>query len=53
MKMITLEGARDSLRELRYEIALTEEVRAGARRALERMLELGAWQGFDRASNSS
>jgi quinolinate synthase len=42
MKMITLEGTLDSLRNLRYEITLSDEVRAGARRALERMLELGA-----------
>jgi quinolinate synthase len=42
MKMITLEGTLDSLRNLRYEITLTDEVREGARRALERMLELGA-----------
>src|ERR1700681_2618146 len=42
MKMITLGGTLDSLRNLRFEIELPEEVRAGARRALERMLELGA-----------
>ncbi|MGH7838347.1 MAG: quinolinate synthase NadA, partial [Candidatus Binataceae bacterium] len=42
MKMITLEGTRDALEHLRYEITLSEEVRAGARRALERMLELSA-----------
>jgi quinolinate synthase len=42
MKMITLGGTLDSLRNLRYEIELSEEVREGARRALERMLELGA-----------
>ena len=42
MKMITLEGALDSLRHMRYEIELAEDVREGARRALERMLELGA-----------
>jgi len=42
MKMITLAGARDSLVNLRYEITLPDEVREGARRALERMLELGA-----------
>ncbi|HLW70256.1 MAG TPA: quinolinate synthase NadA [Candidatus Binataceae bacterium] len=42
MKMITLEGTRDSLEHLRYEITLSEEVREGARRALERMLELSA-----------
>jgi quinolinate synthase len=42
MKMITLDGTRDSLEHLRYEITLSEEVRHGARRALERMLELTA-----------
>jgi quinolinate synthase len=42
MKMITLSGTLDSLRHLRYEIKLPEDVREGARRALERMLELGA-----------
>ena len=42
MKMITLEGVRDSLVNLRHEIVLPEDVRAGAKRALERMLELGA-----------
>lgn len=42
MKMITLEGTLDSLRNLRFEIELSDEVREGARRALERMLELSA-----------
>jgi len=42
MKMITLEGTLDSLRNLRYEIGLSEDVREGARHALERMLELSA-----------
>ena len=42
MKMITLEGTLDSLRNLRYEINLPEDVREGARIALERMLELSA-----------
>jgi quinolinate synthase len=42
MKMITLDGALDSLRHMRYEIELSAEVREGARRALEQMLELGA-----------
>jgi len=41
MKMITLEGTLDSLRHLRYEIALPDAVIRDARRALERMLELG------------
>src|SRR5467141_3221399 len=40
MKMITLEGTLDSLRHLRYEIELSEDVREGAKRALEKMLEL-------------
>ncbi len=42
MKMITLDGTLDSLRNLRYEINLPEDVREGARMALERMLELSA-----------
>ena len=42
MKMITLEATLDSLRNLRYEIELTDEVREGAKRALEKMLELSA-----------
>ena len=42
MKMITLDGVLDSLVNLRYEITLEPEVREGARRALERMLELSA-----------
>jgi len=42
MKMITLGGTLDSLRNLRFEIELPDDVREGARRALERMLELGA-----------
>ena len=40
MKMITLEATRDALRARRHEITLDEEVRRGAARALERMLEL-------------
>ncbi len=42
MKMITLDGVRDSLREGRYEITLLEEIRVGAQRSLDRMLELNA-----------
>src|SRR6185295_13319138 len=42
MKMITLEGTRDALLLGRYEITLDEDVRRGAARALERMLELSA-----------
>jgi len=42
MKMITLPSVRDALINLRYEITLANDVREGARQALERMLELGA-----------
>jgi quinolinate synthase len=42
MKMITLEKVLESLRHMRYEIILPEEVRAGAERSLNRMLELSA-----------
>ncbi|MGH8008148.1 MAG: quinolinate synthase NadA [Candidatus Binatia bacterium] len=42
MKMITLDGVRDSLSEMRYEITLPEAVRVGAEQSLNRMLELGA-----------
>jgi len=41
MKMITLEGTRDALRDLAPEITIPEDVRARAATALERMLELG------------
>ena len=41
MKMITLEGTRDALRDLRPEIILPEDVRRRAAAALERMLGLG------------
>ena len=42
MKMITLQGTLDSLLNLRYEITLADDVREGARQALEQMLALGA-----------
>jgi quinolinate synthase len=42
MKMITLEGTLDSLRHLRHRIELDDQVREGARLALEKMLELSA-----------
>jgi quinolinate synthase len=41
MKMITLEGTRDALRDRGPVITLPEDVRVRAARALERMLELG------------
>lgn len=42
MKMITIEATRDAVRDLAPEITLTPEVIEGARRAVERMLELSA-----------
>jgi quinolinate synthase len=42
MKMITLEGTRDALRDLGPEITIPEDVRVRAQRALERMLEIAA-----------
>jgi quinolinate synthase len=42
MKMITLDSVLDSLRNRRYEITLPEDVRVGAERSLNRMLELSA-----------
>ncbi|MBI3801760.1 MAG: quinolinate synthase NadA [Deltaproteobacteria bacterium] len=42
MKMITLDGVLESLRHRRYEISLPEDVRVGAERSLERMLQLSA-----------
>ena len=42
MKMITLAGTRDALRDLAPEITLDEDVRVRAKRALDRMLELAA-----------
>jgi quinolinate synthase len=41
MKVITLEGTRDALRDLTPEITIPEDVRVRAAAALERMLELG------------
>jgi quinolinate synthase len=41
MKMITLEGTRDALRDLGPEITIPEDVRVRAATALERMLTLG------------
>jgi quinolinate synthase len=41
MKMITLEGTRDALRDLRPEVTVLEDVRVRAAAALERMLALG------------
>ncbi|HKK08474.1 MAG TPA: quinolinate synthase NadA [Gemmatimonadota bacterium] len=41
MKKITLENTLASLRELKHEVSVPAEVRAGALRAVERMLEVG------------
>src|SRR5712671_919710 len=41
MKMITLEKLRDSLRDVKYEVTVPEEVARRARRAIERMLAIG------------
>ena len=42
MKMITLEGTRDALRDLRPAITIPDDVQVRAKRALDRMLELTA-----------
>ena len=39
MKVTTLEDVRDSLRDLKYEIEVPEEIRAPAERALQRMFD--------------
>ena len=41
MKMITLEKLRDSLRDVKYEVTVPEEIARRARRAIERMLAIG------------
>ncbi len=41
MNQITLEMTRDALRHLRYEVTIPEETRIRAKRAVERMLEIG------------
>jgi len=41
MKMITLERLRDSLRDVKYEVTVPEEIARRARRAIERMLAIG------------
>jgi len=38
MKMITLEGIRDSLRDMKHEVVVADDVAQGARIAVERML---------------
>jgi quinolinate synthase len=41
MKMITLEKVRDSLREMRFQVTVPDEIAARARGALERMVAIG------------
>jgi quinolinate synthase len=41
MKLITLEKLRDSLRDLKYEVTVSADVAARARRAIDRMLAIG------------
>jgi len=41
MKMNTLETVRDSLRDMRTEIRIPENIRIRAKKALDRMLEVG------------
>src|SRR5258707_5398122 len=41
MKMITLEKLRDSLRDVKYEVTVPEEVARRGRRAIARMLAIG------------
>jgi quinolinate synthase len=38
MKMITLEGIRDSLRDMKHEVQVADDIAEGARLAVERML---------------
>ncbi|MBL8536225.1 MAG: quinolinate synthase NadA [Hyphomonadaceae bacterium] len=40
MKRISLEGIYDALRELKHEVTIPEDVRARARQAIQRMLDL-------------
>jgi hypothetical protein len=42
MKSITLQNILESLQEMRYEVTIPDEVVEGARRAVERMVDLGA-----------
>ncbi len=41
MKMITLKKVRDSLRDMKYEVTVPEDVAAKARLAIERMVAIG------------
>jgi quinolinate synthase len=41
MKMITLAGLRDALREMRYEVRVAPEIAERARLPIERMVAIG------------
>jgi quinolinate synthase len=41
MKKITLEGIRDALRDMKHEVTVPDDVAAGARLAVDRMLAVG------------
>jgi quinolinate synthase len=42
MKSITLQNILESLQEMRYEVTIPADVAEGARRAVQRMVDLGA-----------
>jgi hypothetical protein len=42
MKSITLQNILESLQQMRYEVTIPDEVVEGARRAVQRMVDLGA-----------
>ena len=42
MKSITLQNILESLQEMRYEVTIPDDVVEGARRAVQRMVDLGA-----------
>ena len=50
MKMITLEKARDSLRDRQYEVTVEPEIAARARGAIDRMVAIGLMMGRPIAS---
>ena len=41
MKLITLEGIRDALRDMKHEVIVPDDIAEGARLAVNRMLALG------------
>ena len=51
MKSITLQNIFESLQEMRYEVTIPDDVVVAARRAVQRMVDLGA-EGCDFADGS-